>query len=147
MKLSFRPHHFLCTLGFQGAGYSPHFVDNCKQLLDFLQKNEDAHIQVVSTGDSICKACPHLNETGCVSQQKIHSLDTHHAQILTLQPGDWVSWKEAKQRLKERMTLEKFHAACLGCEWKGRGVCEAALKELQTTRNEESGDNGKVGFQ
>ena len=35
--LKFRPHHFLCTLGFQGKGYSPGFVANFQAIADRLR--------------------------------------------------------------------------------------------------------------
>lgn len=132
MKISFRPHHFLCTLGFQGEGYSPDFVKNYAQIVEALQKDEELPIQVVSGGDSICSACPHQGIRGCTVEEKIQRLDRCHSQILNLRSGDVVSWKEGQQRLKEYMTLENFHQACAGCEWKAWGVCEDALKKLHT---------------
>lgn len=131
MKISFRPHHFLCTLGFQGVGYSPHFVENYNQIVEALQKNEELPIQVVEGKDSICRACPHQNGGSCSVEEKIQDFDSRHSQILHLKPGDMLSWKEAQQRLKEHMTLEDFHQACVGCEWKAWGVCETALKKLR----------------
>lgn len=134
MELSFRPHHFLCTLSFQGRGYSPQFVENYAQIVENLQKNEETLIQVVTHKDSICKACPHLSANGCSTEEKVRALDKRHAHILNLKAEDQVSWKEAKKRLKDHMTLENFHLACAGCEWKVWGVCEASLKALLDPR-------------
>ena len=131
MKLTFRPHHFLCTLGFQGKGYSLHFVKNYSRIVEALQKNEELPIQVVGEKDSICKACPHQGIGGCAVEEKIQALDARHSKILNLKPGDILSWKAAQQRLKENMTLEKFHHACAGCQWKTLGACETALKKLR----------------
>ena len=133
MKISFRPHHFLCTLGFQGKGYSPHFVENYKQIVEVIQKDEELPIQVVVHEDFICRACPHQDMGGCAVEEKIKGLDARHAQILRLKQGDVLSWREAKQRLRDYMTLEGFHQACSGCEWKELGVCESALKKLRAT--------------
>lgn len=131
MKLSFRPHHFLCTIGFQGIGYSPHFVENYKKIVEAIQKDEELLIQVVVSEDSICSACPHQSTQGCAVEEKIQGLDARHAQILRLKQGDILSWREAKQRLKDHMTLDGFHQACSGCEWKALGVCESTLKKLR----------------
>ena len=112
-------------------GYSPYFVENYSQVVDTLYKNEDCSLQVVAADDSICKACPHQSIKGCAVEEKIQGLDARHSQILNLKPGDILSWKEAQQRLKDNMTLEAFHHACAGCEWKELGVCEAALSKLR----------------
>lgn len=113
-------------------GYSPHFVENYSQIVDALQKDEERPLQVVAGEDSICVACPHQSTKGCAVEEKIQGLDARHSQILNLKPGDVLSWREAQQRLKDHMTLENFHQACAGCEWKTLGVCEDALKKLRT---------------
>lgn len=133
MILSFRPHHFLCTIGFKGMGYSPSFVENYSQIMRALQQDDELSIQVVVREDSICAACPHQSLGNCIVEEKIQTLDANHGQILNLQPGDILSWREAKQRLKHYMTLEAFHKACAVCEWKSWGVCEKALKKLHAT--------------
>ncbi len=130
MKLSFRPHHFLCTLGFQGAGYSAGFIENYAQIVEALRDNEELPIEVVADGDSICGACPNLEERGCKTTEKIRALDRRHSHILSLYPGDVVTWKMGKDRLKEKMTIDAFHKACEGCQWKTWGVCEETLKKL-----------------
>lgn len=99
--------------------------------MDTLQKDEELPIQVVVREDSICRACPHQGTEGCTMEEKIQDLDGRHAQILRLKQGDILSWREAKQRLKEHMTLDRFRQACSGCEWQTLGVCEAALKKLR----------------
>ncbi|MBA3814679.1 MAG: DUF1284 domain-containing protein [Alphaproteobacteria bacterium] len=116
-------------------GYSPRFVDNYNQIVEALQKHEDLPIHVVSAQDSICHACPQQRLGKCKVEEKVKNLDTRHGQILSLKPGDMVSWREAKKRLKDHMTLEAFHQACAGCEWKGLGVCETALKKLRALRS------------
>lgn len=131
MKLSFRPHHFLCTLGFQGKGYSPKFVENYTQIAEALRENEELPIQVVSSSDSICGACPHQEEGVCTVEEKIQGLDARHSQILSIKPGDTLTWKMGQEYLKEKMTIEAFHHACQGCEWKSMGVCETALRKLR----------------
>lgn len=131
MKVSFRPHHFLCTLGFQGVGYSPEFVQNYCHIVKALHENEELSIEVVPHVDSICDSCPH-NERGlCKMEDKIQGLDARHAQVLGIAHGDILTWKEGKKRLKDKMTLEAFHRACTGCQWKDWGVCETALLKLR----------------
>jgi len=138
MTLSFRPHHFLCTLGFQGKGYSPYFIDNYEDVASTLRHTPDLPIQVVSTHDSICRACPHQKTTGCAQEDKIHLLDQAHSQILGLKIGDVLSWRQARVRLKQHMTLEAFHQACATCAWKPLGLCEHALQSLRDEDDETS---------
>jgi hypothetical protein len=131
MTLSFRPHHFLCTLGFQGKGYSPRFVENYATIAKALKNDENTLIEVVSVRDSICGACPHQRADGCEKEEKIQQLDARHSKILALKPGDVLNWREAKERFKRHMTLAAFHQACRGCPWKPLGLCERALRELR----------------
>lgn len=128
MNLSFRPHHFLCTLGFEGKGYSPEFVKNYMAVMKALQSNEELPICISSDLDSICMACPHKSEGVCDTEEKTRVLDERHSQVLGFSPGDVLTWAQAKQRIKEKMTLEAFHVACQGCQWKEFGMCEKALK-------------------
>ena len=56
----YRPHHFLCTLGFQGKGYSPDFVKNFSEIADVLrgEDGDEQLIKVIKNCDDICRACP-----------------------------------------------------------------------------------------
>ncbi len=127
MKIRFRPHHFLCTLGFQGKGYTPQYVEKYREIVESLR--DDLDIEVVGEGDSICAFCPHLGETGCAQETKVQGIDERHRQILGIKTGDVLTWAEAKRLLKDKMTLDAFHKACEGCEWKAQGMCESALKK------------------
>jgi len=131
MNISFRPHHFLCTLGFQGKGYSPRFVENYRHIVSALQHNDSLPITIAPTNDSICKACPHQNQNACQKEEKIQELDKRHLEILNLKMGDVITWFEAKGRLQKHMTLKAFHRACAGCQWKVLGFCEQALRRLK----------------
>ncbi len=121
----------MCTLGFQGKGYSKVFVDNYATIVSQLNSDPDTLIEVVSHLDNICQACPHQTKNDlCNSQAKIEKLDAVHQKILGLVVGQVISWRQAKKRITDRMSVSKFHSACEGCEWKGLGVCETALKNL-----------------
>ncbi len=133
MTLRFRPHHFLCTLGFEGKGYSPAFVANFQAIADELRApgGDDVEIQVVSQTDSICEPCPNKQDQLCVTEAKIQTLDRAHAEELSLKAGDQLSWGEAKGRISKQISIEDFHRICAPCSWKALGVCEAALKQLK----------------
>ncbi len=132
--LKFRPHHFLCTLGFEGKGYSAAFVKNYAEIdqrLKVAPGGDQTVIEVTSHTDSICAPCPSRRELLCESQSKIEALDQAHAEILGLASGDQLTWKEAKTKIAQKMNLGAFHRACEPCSWKALGVCETALRKLQ----------------
>ena len=133
MNIHFRSHHFLCALCFQGNGYSPVFIENFTALMQQLnaEKGDDCVIEVVSDTDFICEPCPHRREQLCTSQEKILRLDRAHAEVLGIQPGEKITWGEAKQRIRERMTMEAFHRVCEPCEWKKLGICEEVLRGMK----------------
>ena len=129
--LEFRPHHFMCTLGFRGVGYSNHFVQNYKEIVKVLTKNEDTLIKVVKHTDNICSACPKkISKTFCTAQDKITGLDFAHNKVLRFTSGEITSWRQAKSRIKKYMSIDKFHESCQSCSWKKFGVCQESLEQL-----------------
>jgi len=128
--LQFRPHHFMCALGFQGKGYSPEFVAHFHGIADQLKKDE-IQIQVVTGTDTICEVCPNLEGNQCNTEQKTRQLDQAHAGILGVETGQVLTWKAAKTLITENMTPVAFDAACGPCSWKSLGVCRSALVELR----------------
>jgi hypothetical protein len=129
---AFRPHHFLCTLCFQGKGYSPHFIANYKAIVAQLNApdGDATPIEVVPKTDAICSACPHRQAEACAQEEKIQALDAAHLQTLKLTYGATLTWGEAKKVLKDTVSLEKFHHMCSGCNWKRLGICEKVLTEF-----------------
>lgn len=156
--IRFRPHHFMCTLSFRGKGYSLGFIKNYKKIVEKLNNNtsltpleklsadekfavntgdlnvqpsENIIIEVVQYMDDICKPCPNrLDDTICKIQDKISKLDARHAEILNIKAGDRMSWTQAKNLIKEKMSIDKFNSACAGCRWKPYGLCEESLRAL-----------------
>lgn len=132
-NITFRPHHFLCSLGYKGLGYSPKFVANYNNIIKTIRTDENTPIQVVIGFDNICKSCPNqeAKTNACVVENKISQLDQAHLAILGLSPGEIITWKKAQERIKNNFSLEKFHEACEPCEWKKLGICEEALLLLK----------------
>lgn len=135
MSLRFRPHHFLCTLGFEGKGYSEEFVRGYQVIADQLRKRgiegDNTPIEVVESTDSICQPCPNRQGTSCATEEKIRALDGAHMKVLGIRGGDTLTWGEAKKKIAEKMTVEAHHKACAPCAWRSLGLCEAALVKLQ----------------
>ncbi|MEM7589483.1 MAG: DUF1284 domain-containing protein [Myxococcota bacterium] len=135
--ITFRPHHFLCTLGFAGKGYSPQFIRNFSRIAQQLRSKEgdSVKLQVVHKTDSICSACPLQQGALCKHQTRIEQLDAAHQQALGLKNGQVLTWGQAKQRIGQRVTLQRFERMCASCSWKPLGLCRNALKQLLSTTN------------
>lgn len=129
-KIQFRPHHFLCTFCFQGNGYSSKFIKNYKKIVARLNEEcgDQTPIEVVSLRDSICAPCPHRKGDVCADELNTKLLDDAHTAALNVQPGDVLNWGEAKKRILEKVTAQKFHEMCATCSWKSFGICETVLK-------------------
>jgi uncharacterized protein len=129
----YRPHHFLCSLGFQGKGYSDEFTANMGSIvIGRLRAPEggDTVIEVVPAADDICAPCPKRRDEACATQDKIATLDAAHAAALNLRPGDRLTWAAAQDRIRAAVAPGSLRTLCAGCEWEPCGMCEAALRRL-----------------
>jgi len=136
--LRFRPHHFLCALGFAGKGYDDGFTRNMAAIVDGRLRGEDGdqvEIEVVADADGICAPCPHRRGTGCDRQAKIDALDRRHAAALGLAAGQRLSWGAAQDRMAARVAPGDLVRLCAGCQWLALGLCTAALARLRQGRN------------
>ncbi len=133
--LRFRPHHFLCALGYEGKGYSEAFTANMSAIVIGRLRTDagdDVQIEVAEAADDICAPCPKRRDLGCAVQPKIDRLDISHAAALGLAAGDTLSWRDAKARIRTRVAPGSLGQLCAGCEWEPLGLCEAALLRLHT---------------
>lgn len=131
--LSFRPHHFLCALGFKGLGYSDEFAKNMRHIVfETLraENGDDTVIAVTAHSDAICAPCPQKRGAHCESEAKIATLDRAHASALKLSAGNTLSWGEAKARIKSNVFPGDLATICAGCQWLSLGACEQALSAL-----------------
>lgn len=131
--LRYRPHHFLCSLGFQGKGYSETFTANMSAIVMGRLRapsGDDTMIEVVGATDDICAPCPKRRDALCTVQPKIERLDAAHSLALSLSPGDRLTWGEAKARIRANVPAGSLVGLCAGCEWQPYGMCDAALEQL-----------------
>ena len=134
--IRFRPHHFLCSLGFQGEGYSSSFTANMSEIVNGKLRNaggEKTRITVTFVADSICTPCPERRGLGCVKINTIKQLDQRHAGALGLRDGDCITWGEALRRIKANVKPGSLSTLCQNCQWLELGYCEAALTRLHET--------------
>lgn len=129
----FRPHHFLCALGFQGRGYTPAFTANMAAIVTGRLRapgGDGTVIEVVAGLDAVCAPCPRNAGDACTHQPKIDRLDAAHAAALALAPGLRLTWGEARARIRDNVHPGHLAVICAGCEWHAFGMCEAALARL-----------------
>jgi len=131
--LRFRPHHFLCALGFAGKGYSDAFTANMSAIVDDRLRSPDGDatpIQVTGHADDICTPCPKRRGNLCTNQAAIAKLDRAHAAALGLRPREHLTWGEAKTRIRACVAPGDLQTLCQGCQWLDLGLCETALARL-----------------
>jgi hypothetical protein len=131
--LRFRPHHLLCSLGYQGKGYSPGFTANMDAIIAGRLRAAGGNatvIEVTGATDDICAPCPRRRGRLCTNEAKIGGLDRAHAAALALAPGDRLTWGEAKARIRAKVPPGSLKTICRDCEWEPLGLCEAALARL-----------------
>ncbi len=131
--LTFRPHHFLCALGYRGKGYSDAFTANMTQIVTYgLFANGGDHtlIRVRTAADSLCAPCPKRRGEGCTNQAEIDALDGRHAAALNLKQGDVLTWGQAKMRIRAKVQPDDLDSLCAGCKWLELGLCKSALSDL-----------------
>lgn len=131
-RIQFRPHHFLCALGFQGKGYSDLFTANMAEIVERLRAagGDLLEIEVTLQADHICTPCPHRRGTGCAKSEQIARLDARHAAALDLEDGQRLSWGEAQARIRRNVPAGALPELCAGCQWLELGLCERALSAL-----------------
>lgn len=135
-KVLLRPHHLMCSLAFQGKGYSSAFVENMWSVVNALRQSDATEIEIVPGLDNICQPCPHNLGHKCQSQSEIEFLDLQHMKALTLSFGERLTWGDAKNRIKKQMSVEKFTSVCSTCSWQKSGICEKALRDLLNEEKE-----------
>ena len=131
--VTYRPHHFLCSLGFQGKGYSDEFTANMAKIVDGRLRHpdgDDTVIKVTGATDDICGPCPKRRGEGCTNQAEIDALDGRHAAALNLKHGDVLTWGQAKMRIREKVRPDDLDTLCKGCKWLELGLCKSALSDL-----------------
>jgi uncharacterized protein len=115
LRLKLRPHHLLCAANFVGEGYSSEFIENFKNVLQRLNAGE--MIEINNGTDAICAACPNKQNDQCQNQIKVELLDKKHSNLLGVSEGDKVTWQEAQQLIKNKITTANLQQLCAGCEW------------------------------
>lgn len=128
MLFHLRPHHLICNLCFRGKGYNEEFTENLRIIHQALKKRHNK-IKIVQGIDDICLQCPTKQENTCKSEAFVGEIDRAYLKILQLKYGETITVYNMEKKIKNYLSLEKFHTACEKCSWKASGICEAIIRE------------------
>lgn len=126
MLYEIRPHHGLCSLFFEGKGYSGGFVRHMADTLEQLARNP--LIRLANGTDELCARCPNNRAGVCADKQKVPCYDRRVLALCGLQEGDELPWLEFAERVRTRIVFAgKRHAVCGDCQWSG--LCDAVAEK------------------
>ncbi|MCL2753945.1 MAG: DUF1284 domain-containing protein [Defluviitaleaceae bacterium] len=125
MKL--RPHHLLCTQGYEGKGYNSGFVDNMTAIVTHLRNDASAAIEIVFSTDDICVKCPHmLGIDLCKSNDKVKRLDGKVAAHFGIEEKSYI-YQDITREINTKMTSATMNDICGECEWYPTSACKGNI--------------------
>ncbi|MDA3730130.1 DUF1284 domain-containing protein [Niameybacter massiliensis] len=129
--LKLRPHHINCIFFYEGKGYSEDFVSNMTQIVEQLRKDKEQLVLLEKRSDSLCKACPYLEDSICRSSQKVELLDQGTLDKYKLEEYKVYPFKQIIDEIYSGYSYELFSSICSSCEWYKKGVCSKDKIEKQ----------------
>ena len=123
-KMMLRPHHLLCTQGYEGKGYSDGFVSNMSKIVGLLRSDPQIKINIVFSSDHICEDCPNrVGIDGCKSESKVDRYDKAVIELLGLQEKEYY-YQELISKLDMLLDNDRLKSICGDCEWFGNSACQ-----------------------
>lgn len=122
-----RGHHLVCLQFFNGAGYSPEFVEGLSRVLARAASGEP--VLVVSGVDDVCAVCPFQIGNACAyypgADADIRRMDDRALALLEARISDIVLWESIEARIPLIFSTwrEEF---CRECDW--RATCEGDVR-------------------
>ena len=110
-----RPHHGLCTLFFEGKGYSEPFVRHMETVLR--EASTGARFCLTTEADEICAHCPNRRGNQCNSPKAL-DYDRQVLRRIGLSEGDTVTLPDLQHLVEKRILRPgQLEAVCGGCHW------------------------------
>lgn len=137
-----RVHHLLCSVLFEGKGYSDSFVENMTKIVNELKK-ADSTVYLTCKPDSICSDCPNaLSDGKCAldkentnlssaNNKEIASLDQFIASSFSLKLETEYNSGELFKLIQSNITKDFFESSCSTCRWYHLGLCSYEKYEKQ----------------
>ena len=129
-----RAHNLICIQGYVGKGYDAAFVANMTRVVESL--DERTPVTVIAAPDTLCAACPHLQESGCA----LHGAGTETGMVqqdrdvlkrLAIGDGETLPWGEIHARIARSVAPEDLDSICGACPWLPLGHCSEGLDKLR----------------
>ena len=125
--IKLRPHHLLCTQGFNGKGYSADFVENMTAITSRLRSDFDVMVEIVFSTDDICSRCPHmLGENLCQSNEKVNRFDAKVIAYFGIEEKGYI-YKEIVHEIHTKMTQTIMDDICGECNWYAVSDCQKKI--------------------
>jgi hypothetical protein len=134
-----RAHTLLCLQGFRGEGYNAAFVENMTAIDRMLAEHPESMVEVLSSPDALCTACPHRRTDGCTlhgedSEEDMRQQDSVVLKKLGLKTGDRVTWHEIVDRIRRAVSGDDLSSICGDCRWLPLGYCREGIERLRSNR-------------
>lgn len=121
--IELRAHHLLCSVLFEGKGYSETFTENMTHIVNRILE-KDKFLYLKKSRDIICVDCPNLKEDGgCMLDEKIPDLDGRVLTFFDLPVEEKISSVEVFEKISNMITPDFFAECCDECRWKKMGIC------------------------
>lgn len=126
--LKLRVHHLLCSVLYEGSGYSEAFVENMNNVVSAL-KDRETRVCLVTGADSVCAECPNaMGDGGCAldgdkEEKSVDRLDIRIMDHTGLTAGKIYRAEEVIMQAASRMDAAFFEQCCSECRWYLAGYC------------------------
>jgi hypothetical protein len=101
------------------------------RLIDRLEADPEQNIQIVTSADDVCIACPHLDDGACVRpESKVDEIDGRVLERLGIADGERLTWFKLLQIIDEKVHSSQLDTICDGCRWVDLNYCIKGLEVL-----------------
>ncbi|MGN0361623.1 MAG: DUF1284 domain-containing protein [Bilifractor sp.] len=126
--MKMRPHHLLCTQGYEGKGYDKTFVEHMSMYVRRMRSEPSFRIRITLSPDDLCAACPHLADPEhCSSDDKVRTFDRKVMDFFGLEDGRSYCYQDLVQTIDRKMTEAKLYSICGTCAWYPVSQCRARI--------------------
>jgi hypothetical protein len=143
-SIRLRAHTLLCLQGFRGEGYSPEFVEHMAAIHRTLTEEPETFVEVLTSPDAVCGACPHRQASGCVlngegSETEMKDQDDVVLRKLGVKGGTRLRWRDILDRIRRSVSGEDLPSICGTCRWLPLGYCREGIERLRTDASKAAG--------
>jgi hypothetical protein len=119
-----RPHHLLCTQGYEGKGYSKAFIANMTRVTNRLRGCPAGLVELTFSADDICIKCPHkTKENSCTDIAKVNELDQKVISCFKLKERAY-NYHTLISDIDNHMTEALMDDICGKCSWYPVSSCK-----------------------